>query len=94
MDGLCEWLVKPFGLANVPSTFMHMMIQVLHILLVEVFSFNDVLIYSKAKEEHISHLQQLMGIVCQEKSYINLKEVFVHASKCFFLLVCCALSWC
>ena len=60
-----EFLIMPFGLTNGPTTFMDLMIQVFQPYLDQfiVVFIDDILIYSKSKEEHENHLKIVLPIL-------------------------------
>ena len=69
--GHYEFVVMPFGLTNVPAVFMDLMNRVYRPMIdhsVIVFV-DDILVYSKTREQHEEHIRELLGILSRERLY-------------------------
>ena len=79
--GHFEFLVMPFGLTNAPAAFMDLMQRTFRPYLDQfvVIFIDDILVYSKSKEEHERHLKIVLQTLREYK-------LFAKFSKCEFWL--------
>jgi hypothetical protein len=78
--GHFEYTVMPFGLKNAPGTFQAVMNRVLGPYLDDfcMVYLDDILIYSKTLEEHLTHLRKILTLLRKHQFYCK-------RSKCLFL---------
>lgn len=77
--GQFEYLVMPIGLCNSPTTFHGVISRVFHDFIDwYIVYIDDILIYSKTREEHPKHIRSILARPCEQKLYASPK-------KCNFL---------
>lgn len=77
----------PFGLSNAPAVFMDLINRVFHPYLDQfvIVFINDILIYSKNKEQHEMHLRTVLETLRKEKLYAKFKKCEFWLDQIVFL---------
>ena len=85
--GHYEFLVMPFGLTNAPAVFMDLMNRVCRPYLdrfVIVF-IDDILVYSRTKEDHNRHLKLVLELLKEQKLYAKFTKCEFWIREVHFL---------
>ena len=74
--GSYEFFVMPFGLCNVPATFMSIMNNIFHDEMNEcvVVYIDDILIYWRSEVEHAYELRKVLPQLREKKFYVNAEK--------------------
>jgi hypothetical protein len=85
--GLYQFKVLTFGLTNAPATFQSVMNDMLrpYVGKFVVVYLDDILIFSKTAEEHLSHLRQVLQTLRENQFYANPKKCDFMKEEIFFL---------
>ncbi|GKF39397.1 putative reverse transcriptase domain-containing protein [Tanacetum coccineum] len=85
--GHFEFTVMPFGLTNAPAVFMDLMNRVCKPYLDKfvIMFIDDILIYSKTKEDHENHLRLMLDLLMNEKLYAKFSKCEFWLQEVYFL---------
>ncbi|MBW0489513.1 hypothetical protein O181_029228 [Austropuccinia psidii MF-1] len=77
--GSYEYLVMPFGLTIAPASFPNLVNNIFQDIIdfYVVVDFNDIMVFSKSEEEHVTHVSTVI-------SRLRANNLFAKASKCLF----------
>ena len=82
-----EFLIMPFGLQGAPSCFQRLMNHYLRPYLGKfcMVYLDDILIYSRTKEEHYQHLEMILKLLQEKKLYAKASKCDLFKQKVGFL---------
>ncbi len=85
--GHFEYLVMPFGLTNAPATFQAFVNNVLRRYLDQfvIVYLDDILVYSKTKEEHVQHVKKVLQALKEADLRIKPGKSEFHVQSVQFL---------
>ncbi len=85
--GLYEYTVMPFGLTNAPATCQEMINDALRQYLDRfvIAYLDDIMIYSKTLEEHISHVSKVLECLNTRNLHLKPKKCEFHREEVDFL---------
>ena len=85
--GHYEFLVMSFGLTNAPAAFMELMNRVFHDYLDKfiIVFIDDILVYSKTREDHETHLRLALERLQSEKLYAKFSKCEFWLDRVMFL---------
>jgi transposase InsO family protein len=85
--GSYEYLVMPFGLANAPSVFQHLMNDIFRAELDEfvIIYLDDLLIYSDDPAKHTAHVRQILTKLRNHSLFAKLDKCEFHRTQVDFL---------
>lgn len=86
-QGLFEWRVMPFGLCNVPATFMRLLDDILcpHLDDFIIVYLDDILIYSRTSEENLVHVKKVWDLLHQNQLCLNRKKCEFEKTELVYL---------
>jgi hypothetical protein len=82
-----EYLVIPFGLTNVPTTFQSIVDYIIQPFLDKfaVYYLDNILIFSKTLEEHWKHMKAVLDALYRHKLLVNKNKSEFYIKKTVFL---------
>ena len=85
--GHFEYNVMPFGLTNAPATFQRMMNEIFRPYLDQfvVVYLDDILVYSRNKEDHVKHVRIVLQVLRENKLYCEFAKCSFHVSEVEYL---------
>jgi len=77
----------PFGLTNVPNTFMRLMNHVFRDCIGKhaVVYFDDILVYSQSLDSHLSHLREVLLVLRKHSLFANIYKCTFCVDSVVFL---------
>ena len=85
--GHFEYLVVPFGLTNAPAVFQRLVNDVLRDMINNfvVVYLDDILIFSRNREEHIEHVRRVLTRLLENRLFVKAEKCEFHTQSVEFL---------